>query len=57
MQHRKVEAAFSGGVTTGNGGILLPDVGILTTVSNRKTNPSRTTHAISGLEMAFCTTQ
>ena len=34
----------------GNGAIIsLPDLGILVTVPNRKTGPSRTAHATSGL--------
>ena len=51
VQRRKVEAefSFSDGAITGNGAISLPDVGTLVTVPNRKTGPSRTAHAISGL--------
>ncbi len=51
MQRRKVEAkfSFSDGATTGNGGISLPDMGTLITASNRKTDLSRTAHAILGL--------
>ena len=51
VQRRKVEIefSFSGGAINGNGGISMPDVGILAAASNRKTDPSRTTHAISGL--------
>ncbi len=55
VQRSKVEAefSFSGGATTGNGGISLPDMGTLVTVPNRKTDPSRTAHAILGLEIVL----
>ena len=52
VQRRKVgdKFSFSDGAITGNGGISLPDVGTLVTASNRKTDLSRTAHAILGLE-------
>ncbi len=51
VRRRKVEAkfSFSGGAITGNGAISLPDLGTLVTVPNRKTGPSRTAHATSGI--------
>ena len=51
VRRRKVEAefSFSGSAINGNGSISLPDVGILVAASNRKTDLSCTTHAISGL--------
>ncbi len=41
VQRSKVEAEFSfgGGATTGNGGISLPDMGILVTAPNPKNGP------------------
>ena len=51
VQRSKVEAEFSlsSGVTIGNGGISQPDMGTLVTAPNRKTDLSRTAHAILGL--------
>ncbi len=54
VQRSKVEAEFifSGGATTGNGGISLPDMGTLVTAPNRKMDLSRTAHATIGASQA-----
>ena len=51
----EVEFSFSGGAITGSGAISLPDMGTLVTVPNRKMAPSRTAHAMSGLEVSSLT--